>query len=149
MIFRSLFCKRWFYQHCSARTWHASDYVVLQCLDSLSRYHHRIGLEMDGIQYGILPSGMQNIEYSDLRSSKIDGASPLQTFFKITIPLLKPMILLTTITSTNGTLQLFDESLNLTKWRSWKIDHDHVLTIFTIRPLYRVQTSNMRQQCRS
>ena len=28
--------------------------------------------------------------------------------------LLKPMILLTTITSTNGTLQLFDESLNLT-----------------------------------
>ncbi len=33
-----------------------------------------------------------------------------QTLFKITIPLLKPTILLTTITSTNGTLQLFDES---------------------------------------
>ena len=59
-------------------------------------------------------SGMQNIEYSIYEAAKIDGASPLQTFFKITIPLLKPMILLTTITSTNGTLQLFDESLNLT-----------------------------------
>ena len=39
---------------------------------------------------------------------------PRQILFKITIPLLKPTILLTTITSTNGTLQLFDESLNLT-----------------------------------
>lgn len=59
-------------------------------------------------------SGLQNIEYSIYEAAKIDGASPMQTFFKITVPLLKPMILLTTITSTNGTLQLFDESLNLT-----------------------------------
>ena len=59
-------------------------------------------------------SGLQNIEYSVYEAARIDGASPLQTFFKITVPLLKPTILLTTITSTNGTLQLFDESLNLT-----------------------------------
>ena len=59
-------------------------------------------------------SGLQNIEYSVYEAAKIDGASPLQTFFKITVPLLEPTILLTTITSTNGTLQLFDESLNLT-----------------------------------
>ena len=59
-------------------------------------------------------SGLQNIEYSVYEAAKIDGASPMQTFFKITVPLLKPTILLTTITSTNGTLQLFDESLNLT-----------------------------------
>ena len=59
-------------------------------------------------------SGLQNIEYSVYEAAKIDGASPLQTFFKITVPLLKPTILMTTITSTNGTLQLFDESLNLT-----------------------------------
>ncbi len=59
-------------------------------------------------------SGLQNIEYSVYEAAKIDGASPLQSFFKITVPLLKPTILLTTIMSTNGTLQLFDESLNLT-----------------------------------
>lgn len=59
-------------------------------------------------------SGLQNIEYSVYEAAMIDGASPLQTFFKITVPLLKPTILMTTITSTNGTLQLFDESLNLT-----------------------------------
>ena len=59
-------------------------------------------------------SGLQNIEYSVYEAAKIDGASPMQSFFKITVPLLKPTILLTAITSTNGTLQLFDESLNLT-----------------------------------
>ena len=59
-------------------------------------------------------SGLQNIEYSVYEAAKIDGASPLQSFFRITIPLLRPIILLTAIMSTNGTLQLFDESVNLT-----------------------------------
>lgn len=59
-------------------------------------------------------AGLQNIEYSIYEAAKIDGASPLQSFRKITVPLLKPTILLTAIMSTNGTLQLFDESVNLT-----------------------------------
>ena len=59
-------------------------------------------------------SGLQNIEYSVYEAAKIDGANAVQTFFKITVPLLKPTILLTAIMSTNGTLQLFDESVNLT-----------------------------------
>ncbi len=59
-------------------------------------------------------AGLQNIDYSVYEAARIDGASPMQSFFRITIPLLKPTILLTTIMSTNGTLQLFDESVNLT-----------------------------------
>ena len=59
-------------------------------------------------------AGLQNIEYSVYEAARIDGATPLQAFFKITVPLLKPTILLTTIMSVNGTLQLFDESVNLT-----------------------------------
>lgn len=59
-------------------------------------------------------AGLQNIEYSIYEAAKIDGASPLQSFSRITVPLLKPTILLTAIMSTNGTLQLFDESVNLT-----------------------------------
>lgn len=59
-------------------------------------------------------SGLQNIEYSVYEAAKIDGASPIQSFFQITVPLLRPTILLTAIMSTNGTLQLFDESVNLT-----------------------------------
>jgi len=59
-------------------------------------------------------AGLQNIEYSVYEAAKIDGATPFQTFWKITVPLLKPTILLTAIMSTTGTLQLFDESVNLT-----------------------------------
>jgi len=59
-------------------------------------------------------SGMQNIEYSVYEAAKIDGANPFKQFTSITVPLLKPTILLTGIVSVNGTLQLFDESVNLT-----------------------------------
>ncbi|KQB92891.1 Lactose transport system permease protein LacF [Geobacillus sp. PA-3] len=60
-------------------------------------------------------SALQNIDHSIYEAAKIDGASPVQQFFKITIPLLKPMILFTSITSTIGTLQLFDEVMNITQ----------------------------------
>lgn len=59
-------------------------------------------------------AGLQNINPSIYEAAKIDGASAFTQFTKITIPLLKPIILLTTIISTNGTLQLFDETKNLT-----------------------------------
>lgn len=60
-------------------------------------------------------SGLQNIEYSVYEAAKIDGANGWKTFWGITVPLLKPTIIMTFIMSINGTLQLFDESLNLTK----------------------------------
>ena len=59
-------------------------------------------------------AALQNIDSSVYEAAKVDGASPVQTFLKITLPLLKPTILMTAIMSTNGTLQLFDESMNLT-----------------------------------
>ncbi|MHC1748130.1 MAG: carbohydrate ABC transporter permease [Cellulosilyticaceae bacterium] len=59
-------------------------------------------------------SGLQNIDPSIYEAAKLDGASGFTQFFKITAPLLKPIILFTTIMSTNGTLQLFDEVVNLT-----------------------------------
>ena len=59
-------------------------------------------------------AGLQNIDYSVYEASYIDGATPFKQFIKITIPLLKPTILMTAIMSTSGTLQLFDESMNLT-----------------------------------
>lgn len=60
-------------------------------------------------------SGMQNIPEETYEAANIDGANAIQKFFKITVPQLKPIILFTGITSTIGTLQLFDEPMNLTK----------------------------------
>ncbi|MEH7306783.1 carbohydrate ABC transporter permease [Neobacillus drentensis] len=60
-------------------------------------------------------SALQNVDESIYEAARIDGASAVQQFFKITIPMLKPIILFTSITSTIGTLQLFDEVMNITK----------------------------------
>ncbi len=60
-------------------------------------------------------AALQNIEYSVYEAAKIDGANGWKTFWGITVPLLRPTIIMTFIMSINGTLQLFDESVNLTK----------------------------------
>lgn len=59
-------------------------------------------------------AGLQNISSEVYEAARIDGASPFQQFFRITLPLLKPVIILTSIMSTNGTLQIFDEPRILT-----------------------------------
>jgi lactose/L-arabinose transport system permease protein len=60
-------------------------------------------------------AALQNLEPTTFEAARIDGAGPIATFWFVTVPQLRPMILLTAIMSTNGTLQLFDESYNLTQ----------------------------------
>jgi lactose/L-arabinose transport system permease protein len=60
-------------------------------------------------------AALQNIDSSSLEAARVDGANAFQTFWYVTVPQLRPMILLTAIISTNGTLQLFDESWALTR----------------------------------
>jgi lactose/L-arabinose transport system permease protein len=59
-------------------------------------------------------AAMQNIPSETYEAAHVDGAGPVALFFKITLPQLKPIILLTMIMTTNGNLQLFDEPMNLT-----------------------------------
>ena len=63
----------------------------------------------------ILLAGIQAIPTEMYESPSLDGASFWQELFYITIPAIKPVILFTTITSTIGTLQLFDEPYILTQ----------------------------------
>jgi len=58
-------------------------------------------------------AALQNIDRSIYEAARIDGVPAWARFVHLTVPLLKPVILFTTITSTIGTLQLFDEVYNL------------------------------------
>lgn len=60
-------------------------------------------------------SALQHISDEVYEAAKLDGANKVKQFFYITVPLLKPLILFTAIMSTIGTLQLFDEPMNLSQ----------------------------------
>lgn len=62
----------------------------------------------------ILMAGIQSISNDLMEAADIDGATFWHKLFYITIPMVKPIILFCTITSTIGTLQLFDEPYILT-----------------------------------
>ena len=56
----------------------------------------------------ILLAGMQGVSNSYYEAAEIDGAGPVQKFFKITIPLVSPTIFFVTITGLIGAFQVFD-----------------------------------------
>lgn len=58
-------------------------------------------------------AAFQNIDKSIYEAARIDGVPSYRRFLHLTIPMLKPVILFTTVTSTIGTLQLFDEVRNI------------------------------------
>jgi lactose/L-arabinose transport system permease protein len=59
-------------------------------------------------------AALQNIDRSIYEAARIDGVPAWARFIHITVPLLKPVILFTSVISTIGTLQLFDEIMNIT-----------------------------------
>ena len=56
----------------------------------------------------ILMAGIMGIDTCLYEASRIDGASSWQAFWRITIPLLKPIMAYTLITSLIGGIQMFD-----------------------------------------
>jgi multiple sugar transport system permease protein/N,N'-diacetylchitobiose transport system permease protein len=63
----------------------------------------------------ILLAGLQTIPPSFYESSKIDGAGPLQRFFRITFPVLKPSILACLVMRTMEAFKVFDIVYTMTK----------------------------------
>jgi lactose/L-arabinose transport system permease protein len=68
-----------------------------------------------GFMMIIYLSGLQAIPDELFEAAEIDGSSPVQSFWHITLPLLRPTILFTTILSTIGVLQIFDEAVIVTR----------------------------------
>ena len=56
----------------------------------------------------LLMAGMMGIDPSLFEAAQVDGATATQVFWKITLPLLRPILVYTMITSLIGGLQMFD-----------------------------------------
>jgi lactose/L-arabinose transport system permease protein len=67
-----------------------------------------------GYNMVIMLAGLQTIPRDLTEAAQVDGASPIQAFFRITVPLMRPVILFCLITSTIGSFGLFTEVQTLT-----------------------------------
>jgi multiple sugar transport system permease protein len=67
-----------------------------------------IGLWGSGTGAIIYLAGLQNIPVHLYEVAKVDGAGPIRTFFRITLPLLTPTLLFTILNGIIGALQVFD-----------------------------------------
>ena len=56
----------------------------------------------------LLMAGMMGIDTSLFEAAEVDGATSTQVFFKITLPLLRPILVYVIITSLIGGMQMFD-----------------------------------------
>jgi cellobiose transport system permease protein len=57
----------------------------------------------------IFLAGLQTIPSELYEAARVDGAGPVQTFFRVTMPLMRPVILFTLVVSTVTGLQSFSE----------------------------------------
>lgn len=57
----------------------------------------------------IFLAAMQAVPREVVEAAVMDGAGRLQTFFRVTLPMLRPTVIFVVITSTIGGLQIFDE----------------------------------------
>ncbi|MFK4836874.1 carbohydrate ABC transporter permease [Microbacterium sp. ZW T2_14] len=67
-----------------------------------------------GASMVIFLAGLQGIPADVTEAASIDGANAVQKFFRITIPMMMPTILLNTILVTTGYMQFFDEPFVMT-----------------------------------
>jgi len=58
----------------------------------------------------IFLAGLQALPQEVFEAAKLDGAGPVQTFFRVTLPLMRPMVLFSVVMSAIGGLQIFTES---------------------------------------
>ena len=63
----------------------------------------------------LLMAGMMGIDPALFEAAEVDGATSTQVFFRITLPLLRPILVYVMITSLIGGLQMFDVPQILTK----------------------------------
>ena len=84
----------------------------------------------------LLMAGMLGIDSALFEAAQVDGATSTQVFFKITLPLLRPILLYVLITSLIGGLQMFDVPQILTNGDGSPMRTSMTLIMYLNKHLY-------------
>ena len=84
----------------------------------------------------LLMAGMMGIDPSLFEAAQVDGATPTQIFFRITLPLLRPILVYVLITSLIGGLQMFDVPQILTNGTGDPARNTMTLIMYLNKHLY-------------
>lgn len=84
----------------------------------------------------LLMAGMMGIDTALFEAAQVDGANPKQIFFTITMPLLRPILVYTLITSLIGGIQMFDVPQVLTNGTGNPMRSTMTLIMFLNKHLY-------------
>ncbi len=84
----------------------------------------------------LLMAGMMGIDTALFEAAQVDGATSTQIFFKITLPLLRPILVYTLITSLIGGLQMFDVPQILTNGTGNPVRSSMTLIMYLNKHLY-------------
>lgn len=84
----------------------------------------------------LLMAGMMGIDQSLFEAAEVDGATAFQIFFKVTLPLLKPILVYVLVTSLIGGLQMFDVPQVLTNGSGDPVRSSMTLIMYLNKHLY-------------
>ena len=84
----------------------------------------------------LLMAGMMGIDPSLFEAAQVDGATAGQIFYKITLPLLRPILIFVMITSLIGGLQMFDVPQILTNGTGDPMRSSMTLIMYLNKHLY-------------
>lgn len=84
----------------------------------------------------LLMAGMMGIDTALFEAAEVDGATSAQVFWKITLPLLRPILIYVVITSLIGGIQLFDVPQILTNGTGDPMRSTMTLIMFLNKHLY-------------
>jgi len=90
------------------QAWLTDPSLVMPSIAAMAVWKH-VGFNML-----ILLAGLQSIPPELEEAARLDGAGTTRIFFNITLPLLKPVIVLATILTTIGSFQMFDAAYVMT-----------------------------------
>lgn len=84
----------------------------------------------------LLMAGMLGIDTSLYEAAEVDGATSTQIFFRITLPVLRPILVYVLITSLIGGIQMFDVPQILTDGSGNPVGSSMTLIMFLNKHLY-------------